>query len=118
MDGAGVLVCDKHPAAVAPVIHEIVTDRAVQDAIIASQDAALHRLEARDFGGTLLRFVEEVARSPRLPHPPTAFDFWDQVALGEELEEIRAYRPSAFQALPKTPRPPHNHDGHDVRVSK
>jgi glycosyltransferase involved in cell wall biosynthesis len=104
MDGAGVLVCDKNPAAVAPIIHEIVTDRALQDAIIASQDAALERLEARDFAGTLLGFIDDVAQSPRLPHPPTAFDFWDQVALSEELEEIRAYRPSAYQALPKAPR--------------
>jgi glycosyltransferase involved in cell wall biosynthesis len=113
MDGAGVLVCDKHPAKVAPIIHEIVTDRALQDAIVATQDAALDRLEARDFDATLLRFVDDVAQGPRLPHPPTAFDFWDQVALGEELEEIRAYRPSAFQALPKEPRPNSDHQTHE-----
>jgi hypothetical protein len=38
---------------------------------------------------------------PKRPHPPTAFDFWDQVKQAEELEELRAHRPSAFQALPK-----------------
>jgi hypothetical protein len=38
--------------------------------------------------------------SPRMPHPPVAFDFWDQVRLQEEMEEIWLYRPSAFKALP------------------
>jgi glycosyltransferase involved in cell wall biosynthesis len=101
MDGGGVLVDDKDPAMVAPLIHEIATNRALQDGIVASQDAALDRLVAKDFGGTLLKFVEDVRRSSRVPHPPVAFDFWDQVALAEDLEEIRAYRPAAYQALPK-----------------
>jgi glycosyltransferase involved in cell wall biosynthesis len=101
MDGAGILVTDKDPVAVAALIHEIATDVAVQDGIIAGQDAALARLESKDFAGTLLRFVDDVKAMPRREHPPTAFDFWDQVKLAEELEEIRAYRPAAFQALPK-----------------
>jgi hypothetical protein len=109
MDGGGVLVADKSPATVAPLIHEIVSDRELQDGIIATQDAALDRLRARNFGGTLLRFVDEVQRGPRMPHPPVAFDFWDQVNLAEELEELRAYRPAAFQALPK----PTAHEGHE-----
>ena len=33
--------------------------------IIASQDAALARLAASDFGGTLLRFVEQALAAPR-----------------------------------------------------
>jgi len=41
-----------------------------------------------------------------------AFDFWDQVALAEELEEIRMYRPSAYQALPKS-APPDTHEGRE-----
>ena len=101
MDGAGVLVNDKDPSSVAAVINEVVTDTVLQDRIICAQDAALARLAAKDFGGTLLRFIDQVKQSPRLPHPPIAFDFWDQVTLAEELEEIRMYRPAAYQALPK-----------------
>jgi glycosyltransferase involved in cell wall biosynthesis len=101
MDGGGILVADKDPGAVAGLIHEVATNTDVQDRIIASQDAALERLESKDFAATLLRFVDEVTRMPKRPHPPTAFDFWDQVKLAEELEELRAHRPSAFQALPK-----------------
>ncbi|HXG89412.1 MAG TPA: glycosyltransferase [Vicinamibacterales bacterium] len=116
MDGGGVLIADKNPLAVANLIHEIATDRALQDRIIASQDAALDRLEARDFGGTLLRFVESVQRLPRLIHPPTAFDFWDQVKLAEELEEIRVYRPAAYQALPKGKH--QDHQAHEEKITK
>ncbi len=101
MDGAGVLVTDKDPIAVAALIHEIATDAALRDRIVRAQDAALDRLEARDFGGTLLGFIDEVQRQPRIAHPPTAFDFWDQVKAADELEEIRIYRPAAFEALPR-----------------
>jgi L-malate glycosyltransferase len=103
MDGGGVLVDDKHPVAIAPLIHEVATNEAVRARIVASQDAALARLQARDFAGLLLGFVEQVRGGPRMSHPPVAFDFWDQVALGEQLEELRAYRPAAYQALPKPP---------------
>jgi len=101
MDGGGVLVNGKDPVQVAALIDRIVTDRDLHDRIIASQDRALARLEAKDFAGTLLRFVAQVQRAPRRAHPPVAVDFWDQVKLAEELEELRAYRPAAFQALPK-----------------
>jgi len=104
MDGGGVLVTDKDPVGVAGLIHEIVTDQALADRVACGQDAALARLEARDFGRTLLRFIDQVRARPRMPHPPTAFDFWDQVQLAEELEEIRMYRPAAYQALPKEER--------------
>jgi glycosyltransferase involved in cell wall biosynthesis len=103
MDGGGVLVYDKSPATIAPLIHEVATNRTLQDRILASQNAALKRLMTRDFSGTLLAFVDQVRSTPRVVHPPIAFDFWDQVALADELEEIRAYRPAAFQALPKDP---------------
>jgi len=33
--------------------------------------------------------------------PPVAFDFWAQVTEAEEMDEIRPFRPAAFQALPK-----------------
>jgi hypothetical protein len=99
MDGAGVLIADKDPARVAAVLNEIASSRPLQDQIICGQDAALARLEARDFGGTLLRFVDQVRRAPRLPRPPIAFDFWEQLDAVEQLEELRVYRPAAFAAL-------------------
>jgi glycosyltransferase involved in cell wall biosynthesis len=104
MDGAGVLVTDKDPVHVAALINQIITDRELLDRIIDSQDAALRRFVAKDFGATLLSFVDQVVRSPRRQHPPVAFDFWEQVNRAQELEEFRAYRPAAFQALPKEVR--------------
>ena len=101
MDGGGVLITDKDPAAVAAVIHAVATNREVQDRILDSQDAALARLSAKDFAGTLLKFVEQIKGAPRIAHPPVAFDFWEQLQQAEELADIRAYRPAAFQALPK-----------------
>ena len=101
MDGAGVLLTDKDPIARRGADQR---DRHRPDAAGSHrlrQDAALDRLEAKDFGGTLLRFVDSVLAAPRRPHPPVAFDFWDQVKLAEELEEIRVYRPAAYQALPE-----------------
>jgi glycosyltransferase involved in cell wall biosynthesis len=102
MDGGGVLIDNKDPVHVAALIDRIVTDHALQDRIVCAQDAALQRLVAKDFGGTLLRFVEGVQRMPRTPHPPVTFDFWEQLKSAEELEEIRQYRPAAFEALPKS----------------
>jgi glycosyltransferase involved in cell wall biosynthesis len=104
MDGAGVLVTDKDPVHVAALINQVITDRELHDRIIDSQDAALRRFVAKDFGATLLSFVDQVVQSPRRQHPPVAFDFWEQVTRAQELEEFRAYRPAAFEALPKERR--------------
>jgi hypothetical protein len=101
MDGGGVLVTDKDPVAVAGLIHEITTKPDLEDRILDSQDAALARLQARDFAGTLLKFVDQVQGMPHLPHPPTASDFWDQLKQAKTLADVRVYRPAAFQALPK-----------------
>ena len=103
MDGAGVLYTNKDPLHIAALINAVVDDRPLAERIIDGQDAALDRLEAKDFAGTLLRHVDDVLAKPRTPHPPIAFDFWDQVARAEELDEIKAYRPSAFLALPDEP---------------
>ena len=103
MDGAGVLFTNKHPMHVAALIDAVVGDRGLQDRIIDGQYAALNRLEARNFGGALLSFVEQVLAAPRQPHPPIAFDFWDQLKLREELEELWVHRPAAFKALPPDP---------------
>jgi len=103
MDGAGVLYTNKDPMHVAALLDAVVGDRDLRDRIIDGQYAALDRLEARDFGGTLLRFVDRMLATPRRPHPPVAFDFWDQVRLREELEELWLERPSAYHALPPAP---------------
>lgn len=75
----------------AALINAVVDDRDLQERIVAGQDAALDRLEARDFAGTLLAFVDQLLATPRRPHPPVAFDFWDQIQVAEELEAIKAY---------------------------
>lgn len=113
MDGGGVLITDKNPAAVAALIHEVATNRALQDRIIGSQNAALERLSSKDFAGTLLRFIAQVERAPRLAPAPVAFDFWEQLQQAEDLADIRAHRPAAFQALPKE-----SHEGVDVHEGR
>ena len=58
----------------------------------------------KDFGGTLLRFVDQVAAAAprrRIRRSPSTSGIRCSVA--EELEEIRV-RPAAFQALPKGDR--------------
>src|SRR6185295_15874525 len=60
MDGGGVLYDKKDPFDVARLMAALLDDADLEDAVIATQDAALDRLLARDFGGTLLRFVDQV----------------------------------------------------------
>jgi glycosyltransferase involved in cell wall biosynthesis len=100
MDGAGLLYTNKDPVHVAAILDRVTTDRALRERILDGQDAALDRLEARDFGGLLLRFLAQVRQRPRREHPPVAVDFWQQVQLAQELEELRQYRPAAYHALP------------------
>lgn len=100
MDGGGVLYDHKDPYRVAALMHALVANHDLTDRIVDAQDAALARLQARDFDGTLLRFVRETLATPRRPMPEVAFDFWKQFALAESLEDIRQSRPAAFQALP------------------
>jgi L-malate glycosyltransferase len=98
LDGGGILVDTKDPITVAALIDEVVTNTSLQDRVLANQQAAVRRLLSRPFDRTLLGFIEQVQHLPRLPHPPVAADFWDQVATAEQLAEIRLHRPSAFQA--------------------
>jgi hypothetical protein len=72
----------------------------IEDAVVASQDAALARLLDRDFAGTLLGFVDGLRQRPPRPAPPVAYDFWAQFDQFERLEELRQFRPAVFQALP------------------
>jgi glycosyltransferase involved in cell wall biosynthesis len=100
MDGAGVLFESKDPLEVARLIDAIVADRGLQDRIVEGQLAAVERLRSKDFGGTLLRFVNEILAAPRAARPRVAFDFWGQFDAAQELEEIRLFRPALYQALP------------------
>jgi len=103
MDGGGVLYDTTDPRRVAALMDAVVSSPAVEDEIIARQDAALARLLALDFNGMVIRFVERVLSSPRKPMPPIDPDFWRQFKQTDELEEIRMTRPSAFRALPLHP---------------
>jgi glycosyltransferase involved in cell wall biosynthesis len=100
MDGGGVLYDTRDPVHVAAIVHGVVSGADLEARVLAAQDAALARLRARDFDGTLLRFVRQILESPRVPMPPVAYDFWRQFKLAEELEELRQTRPAAFRALP------------------
>jgi len=101
LDGGGVLYEDRDPYHVAAVVDAVLSDHTIADNVVAAQDAALGRLLGRDFGGTLLGFVQRIADSPRRAQAHVAFDFWDQLQAYERLEELRMFRPAAFKGLPK-----------------
>ncbi len=103
MDGAGVLYDDKDPRHVAELMDTILADLPLQDAIVEAQLGAVDRLKARDFAGTLLRFIDRVLAGPRVRRPNVAFDFWREFDEAQELEELRLYRPAIFKALPLGP---------------
>jgi L-malate glycosyltransferase len=100
MDGGGVLYDTKDPLEVARLMAAILDDGALEEAIVASQDAALARLLGRDFGGTLLRFVDQVHAAPPRPAPAVPYDFWPMFDQAERLEELRQFRPAIYRALP------------------
>jgi glycosyltransferase involved in cell wall biosynthesis len=104
MDGAGVLYGEPDPAGVAALVDAVVSDAGLQDRIVSGQDAALDRLLRRDFGGTLLRFVDQVLAAPRRPEHRVAWDFWQQFDTIERLEAQRLFRPSLYKALPTAAR--------------
>jgi L-malate glycosyltransferase len=103
MDGAGVLFEDKDPVHVAAVIDAVASNARLQDEIVGAQLAALDRLKARDFAGTLLGFINRILACPRAPAARVAFDFWDQFDAAQQLEELRLYRPAIYKALPPFP---------------
>ncbi len=103
MDGAGVLYTTREPLEVAAIVDTVIEDSRLCDRIVGSQIQALERLWARDFDGELLRFVDQVMKSPRKAVPPVAWDFWDQFRQAEELSELREYRPAIFRGLPEHP---------------
>src|SRR6185503_18715220 len=77
MDGGGVLYDTRDPAEIARLM-DAVLDPLIEEAVLQSQDAALQRLRARDFDGTLLRFVDETRATPPRDAPAVAWDFWHQ----------------------------------------
>jgi glycosyltransferase involved in cell wall biosynthesis len=103
MDGGGVLYDTKDPFEIARVMAAILDDGDLEDEVIATQDAALDRLLARDFGGTLLRFVDQIRASPPRPAPEVPYDFWAMFDQAERLEELRQFRPAIYRALPANP---------------
>jgi glycosyltransferase involved in cell wall biosynthesis len=100
MDGGGVLFDDKDPAYVAALMDAVLTDTDLRDEILDRQDAAVDRLQEKDFDGTLLAFVDRMLAMPRAGRARVAFDFWEQFDEAEQLEALRLYRPSLYKALP------------------
>jgi hypothetical protein len=81
----------------------VLDDVRLQDAVVASQDASLARLRAKDFGATLLRNVDTLLAAGSRAAPKVAWDFWAQFDQVERLEELRQFRPALFRALPEEP---------------
>jgi glycosyltransferase involved in cell wall biosynthesis len=105
MDGGGILYHSKDPQETARLIHAVVDNRQLEDAVLASQDAALNRLLQRDFTGTLLGWVDDLLRRPPRPAPEVAWDFWAQFEQFDRFEELRQFRPALYRALPAVPVP-------------
>jgi glycosyltransferase involved in cell wall biosynthesis len=99
MHGGGVLYHTKDPVAVAALMDNLVSDEAVMDDVVRSQDAALERLRAEDFSGTLMAHVAAALRIPRRSCE-VAFDFWQQVDTYERLKALKQRRPALYEALP------------------
>ena len=114
MDGGGVLYDTKDPFEIARVMAAILDDGEVEDAIVDSQDAAPARLRAKDFGGTLLRFVDRIRATPPRPAPEVPYDFWPMFDQAERLEELRQFRPAVYRAL----RPAEEDGGRRPEVGK
>lgn len=103
MDGGGVLYDSPDPRHVAALLNEVLASASRSDAILATQDAALARLIAKDFPKLVTGFVNQVLAAPRHDDAKVAPDFWRQFAQANELEMIRQSRPAAFRALPLPP---------------
>ena len=101
MDGGGVLYDSQDPFEVSRLMHAVLDDDALAEAIVASQDAALARLRAKDFRATLLRVVDGLLAAGPREAPEVTWDFWAQFEQAERLEELRQFRPALFKALPE-----------------
>ena len=101
MDGAGVLYNDKDPLHVARADGRDRVERGVQDAIVDGQLAAVDRLRAKDFAGTLLgsstRSWRRRARRRRRSRSISGTSSTPP----RQLEELQLDRPSIYKALPR-----------------
>ena len=100
MDGAGVLYDQKDPLHVAALMDAVVSNPAVADAIVDGQLDAVERLRAKDFAGTLLKYVDQILAAPRAPAPAITYDFWQQFDAREAIEELQARPPVDLQGTP------------------
>jgi len=103
LDGGGVLFENPDPIEIARLVAAVLDDSRLEGEVLASQDAALARLIASDFAGTLLEFVDAALRTAPRPAPAVPWDFWAQFDQFERLEELRQFRPALYQALPEQP---------------
>jgi glycosyltransferase involved in cell wall biosynthesis len=91
MDGAGVLYERKDPVEVATLIDRVVTNDAFRDAVLASERAALSRLQGRDLASALLGYVRQVLGTPRRP---SYDDVMSRARQMRPFEDLRTYRPA------------------------
>jgi glycosyltransferase involved in cell wall biosynthesis len=103
MDGGGVLYDTKDAVYIAGLMDAVLSDRPIEQAIIASQDAALERLLDRNFGAMLLGYVARTLALPPRRAPDVAWDFWAQFEQFQRFEELRQFRPALFRGLPVRP---------------
>lgn len=103
MDGGGILYDTKDPLEIARLMAAVLDDPRIERSVVETQDGALARLRARDFGGTLLRFVDQTLARPPRNAPEVAWDFWPQFEQFERLEELRQFRPALYKAMPEDP---------------
>ena len=101
MDGGGVLYDTTDPGEIARMMEAVLDDQRMEEAVVTSQDQALARLLAKDFAGTLLRYVDDLLQRPPRPAPEVAWDFWQQFDQFERFEELRQFRPALYKALPQ-----------------
>ena len=99
MHGGGVLYETKDAVAVAALIANLVADDSAMDSVVSSQDAALERLLAEDFAGTLMSHVSAALEAPKRTCE-VAFDFWQQVDTYDRLKLLKQLRPALYEALP------------------
>ena len=100
MDGGGVLYDTRDPRQVAALMQAMLSDDDLEDRVLAAQDAALARLRAQDFGGMIVRFVNDVLAEPAASARPRRLRLLAAVQADGRARGDSADRPAAFHALP------------------
>ena len=91
LDGGGILYDRKDPRHVAAIINTVLSNTSLYDEIMIAQDAALTRLQEKDFGLTLTSFIKQVHEAPRADPPAVAPEFWEQFTI-DARRRARRYR--------------------------